>query len=217
MVKLVFFVGCAISSWNAQAVLKGLSGSNRALSFSGLPRISFSSIDSNPNWGKNNVCRRSAYSYPGATSTPAVGQTSLKRGPMKMVALSWESDETAISSPAAAKLEEKGMTQKDWNTLLDIGNVVSLQGGELLMSQGDVSEDPKERELYLVLTGECRLEISDGAVARLLPGDFIGEGKVRRYCIRMLHSRCLVQQKQSQPGNTTGPRGKNQVTITIGQ
>lgn len=129
-----------------------------------------------------------------------------------MVALSWEGDETAISSPAAAKLEEKGMTQKDWNTLLDIGNVVSLQGGELLMSQGDVSEDPGKRELYLVLRGECRLEVSDGAVARLLPGDFIGEGKVRRWCTRKLHSKGL-QLKESQPGDY---RVKVQVTITIG-
>lgn len=217
MAKLLFVTCCALSSWNAQAVMQGPSGSNLALAFSRLPQISFSSVDNHPNWGKNNVRRRSAFSYPGATSTPAAGYTSLqsssslrllKKGriqdlrPIKMVARSWEGGETAIknlSAPAAAKLEEKGMTQKDWNALLDVGDVVSLQGGELLMSQGDVYEEPEERELYLVLSGECRLEVSDGAVARLLPGDFIGEGEVRSAYASCseLHSKGLVQRKES--------------------
>lgn len=84
----------------------------------------------------------------------------------------------SIESPAAAELAAKGMRQDEWEALLATGEVLSLREGELLMSEGDSYDEPDQREVYLVVGGELRLEVQGKSVARLKPGEFVGEGVV---------------------------------------
>lgn len=83
---------------------------------------------------------------------------------------------TAWDSPAAAVLAAHGMLEDDWEALIRVGEVISLVEGQLLMSQGDSYDEPGDREVYLTVSGEFRLEVRGKPVARLQVGDFVGEG-----------------------------------------
>lgn len=81
-----------------------------------------------------------------------------------------------VDSAAASKLVKHGITKQGWEALLSLGEESTLREGELLMVQGDQPKNVEDREVYLLLSGECRLEVRGSEVARLLPGDFVGEG-----------------------------------------
>lgn len=81
-----------------------------------------------------------------------------------------------LESPAGSKLVGHGIRKEEWEALLAAGDEVSLREGELLVSQGDQPEDSDKREVFLLLSGQCRLEVRGAEVALLLPGDFVGEG-----------------------------------------
>ncbi|CAN0169411.1 unnamed protein product, partial [Ectocarpus fasciculatus] len=80
-----------------------------------------------------------------------------------------------LDSPAGAGLAKQGITEREWKALLKVGEVVSLKGSELLISQGDTYDEPGDRQLYLLLEGECRIEVKGKPVAFIAPGDFVGE------------------------------------------
>ncbi len=84
-----------------------------------------------------------------------------------------------LDSPAGARLKEEGVTQRDWAALLEAGGVDTLREGQLLISQGDVYEDPENREVYLLLQGECQIEVRGRPVGKMGPGEFVGEGERR--------------------------------------
>lgn len=83
-----------------------------------------------------------------------------------------------LDSPAGAGLAKEGITEREWEALLKVGEVVSLKGSELLISQGDTYDEPGDRQLYLLLDGECRIEVKGKPVASIAPGDFVGEGAI---------------------------------------
>ncbi|CAM9677289.1 unnamed protein product [Ectocarpus sp. 12 AP-2014] len=80
-----------------------------------------------------------------------------------------------LDSPAGAGLAKEGISEREWAALLKVGEVVSLKGSELLISQGDTYDEPGDRQLYLLLEGECRIEVKGKPVASIAPGDFVGE------------------------------------------
>lgn len=92
---------------------------------------------------------------------------------------------TSFSSPAAERLADKGMHHEEWERLLSVGEVVSLRDGQLLISVGDSFDEPEDREVYLLLSGECQLEVRDRPTGKLLPGDFVGEGAERGVRVRV--------------------------------
>lgn len=81
-----------------------------------------------------------------------------------------------VDSAAASKLVRHGITKQGWEALVSLGEESTLRESELLMFQGDQPKDAGDREVYLLLSGECRLEVRGSEVARLVPGDFVGEG-----------------------------------------
>lgn len=87
-----------------------------------------------------------------------------------------------VDSPAAGKLVEQGISREGWEALLAVGEVLYFKEGELLVSEGDTPEVPDDREVYLLLSGECRLEVRGAPVAKLLAGEFAGEGKGLEDC-----------------------------------
>lgn len=84
-----------------------------------------------------------------------------------------------LDSPAASRIAPHGITSKEWERLLRAGQVVYLRQGELLVCEGDLPPAADDREVFLLLTGECRGEVRGAEVARILPGDFVGEGEAR--------------------------------------
>lgn len=82
-----------------------------------------------------------------------------------------------LDSPAGAGLAREGITPQEWTALLEAGEVASLKQGQLLMSQGDIYQQPGDREVYLLLSGECRIEVQGKPVGRIATGDFVGEGE----------------------------------------
>lgn len=81
-----------------------------------------------------------------------------------------------VDSPAAAGLVAQGIESPEWESLLRAGEVLSLKEGELLMSEGDSYDNPGDREVYLMLSGVCRLAVQESPVAMISAGDFVGEG-----------------------------------------
>lgn len=86
-----------------------------------------------------------------------------------------------LDSPAGAGLAAEGITPQEWKALLEAGEVASLRQGQLLMSQGDIYQQPGDREVYLLLSGECRIEVQGKPVGRIAAGDFVGEGERRTW------------------------------------
>lgn len=82
----------------------------------------------------------------------------------------------ALNSPAGAALAAEGINQKEWEALLEAGEVASLGKAQLLISQGDTYDHPGDRELYLLLRGELQIEVQGKPVGRIGTGDFVGEG-----------------------------------------
>ncbi|CAM9496956.1 unnamed protein product [Pylaiella littoralis] len=80
-----------------------------------------------------------------------------------------------LDSAAGAGLAGEGITPQEWKALLEAGEVASLEQGQLLMSQGDIYEQPGDREVYLLLSGECRIEVQGKPAGRIATGDFVGE------------------------------------------
>lgn len=83
----------------------------------------------------------------------------------------------ALDSPAGEVLAREGLKPKEWKALLEAGELVSLEQEQLLISQGDVYENPDDREVYLLLQGECRIEVKGKVVGQMGPGEFVGEGE----------------------------------------
>lgn len=86
----------------------------------------------------------------------------------------------ALDSPAGAALASEGLKPQEWKALLEAGELISLEKEKLLISQGDVYENPDDREVYLLLQGECRIEVKGKGVGQMGPGEFVGEGETRR-------------------------------------
>ena len=83
----------------------------------------------------------------------------------------------ALDSPAGAALAGEGLKPQEWKALLETGELISLEQEQLLISQGDVYENPDDREVYLLLQGECRIEVQGKGVGQMGPGEFVGEGE----------------------------------------
>lgn len=107
---------------------------------------------------------------PAAESITAAAATTTAAPPTTSV-------EFPVDSPAAGKLAEQGIRREEWEALLAVGEVVDFREGELIVSEGDTPEIPEDREVYLLLRGQCRLEVRGSPVAKLLAGEFVGEGK----------------------------------------
>lgn len=84
----------------------------------------------------------------------------------------------SLDSPAGAALAGEGLKPAAWKALLEAGELVSLEREKLLISQGDIYENPDDREVYLLLQGECRIEVRGKDVGKMGPGEFVGEGEV---------------------------------------
>lgn len=97
-----------------------------------------------------------------------------------------------LDSPAAGTLVEQGIRREGWEALLAVGELLDFKEGELLMSEGDTPELPDDREVYLLLSGECRLEVRGAPVAKLLAGEFVGEGKGLEHCCSIGVAVCLA-------------------------
>lgn len=82
-----------------------------------------------------------------------------------------------LDSPAGAALASEGLKPQEWTALLKAGELISLEQEQLLISQGDVYENPEDREVYLLLQGECRIEVRGKGVGQIGPGEFVGEGE----------------------------------------
>lgn len=89
-----------------------------------------------------------------------------------------------VDSEAASRLAEYGITGEEWEKLLEAGEVVGLKQGELVVFEGERPSSDDDREVFLLLSGECRGEVRGDEVARVLPGEFVGEGMgvVPRHC-----------------------------------
>lgn len=96
---------------------------------------------------------------------------------LEMMVATRDSALPAIDSPAGAALANEGLKPREWAALLKEGELMSLQQEELLISQGDIYENPGDREVYLLLDGECRIEVKGQAVGEMGPGEFVGEGE----------------------------------------
>lgn len=127
--------------------------------------------------GKDGAGVAAAKTTTGATTTTVAAPTSIS---------------FPVDSPAARKLVEQGISQEGWEALLAVGEVLSYREGELLMSEGDTPEVTDDREVYLLLRGECRLEVRGSPVAKLLAGEFVGEGRGLEDCCCTAVTMCLA-------------------------
>lgn len=91
-----------------------------------------------------------------------------------------------LDSPAGVALAGEGLKPQDWKALLEAGELISLKPEQLLISQGDVFENPDDREVYLLLEGECRIEVKGKGVGQMGPGEFVGEGARETPFVRLL-------------------------------
>lgn len=82
----------------------------------------------------------------------------------------------ALDSAAGAALANEGLKPQEWRALLEAGELISLDEEQLLISQGDIYENPDDREVYLLLGGECRIEVRGKDVGKMGAGEFVGEG-----------------------------------------
>lgn len=91
-----------------------------------------------------------------------------------------------IDSKAASRVGEYGITGEEWERLLKAGEVVLLKEGQLVVCEGEQPSSGDDREVFLLLGGECRGEVRGDQFARILPGDFVGEGIGLVRCIQAL-------------------------------
>jgi CRP/FNR family transcriptional regulator, cyclic AMP receptor protein len=77
---------------------------------------------------------------------------------------------------AVAKLDSKDalqckLTAQDWKDLAPYLAVRFLRAGEKIMEEGD-----RERELFILASGELEVSVGGTAIATLHPGTVVGEG-----------------------------------------
>ncbi|CAM9311168.1 unnamed protein product [Discosporangium mesarthrocarpum] len=80
-----------------------------------------------------------------------------------------------VDGAFAERLRRCGLDSTNWQNLLAIGELRVYEENELIIREGSLPRNPEEREVYLILRGECQLEVRGRAMARLEPSSFAGE------------------------------------------